>query len=53
MGKNLSPHVWILQDLDTQATHAFDEQHIAQTNAERIVGNRAAAFVGGSEMMIL
>ena len=40
---NSPDHAWLLQDLDTGAEHVFKDEHIAMHNAERIVGNRAAA----------
>lgn len=46
---------WLLQDFDAGDGHGlvFTAEHLAMHAAEKIVGNRSPAFVGGSEGMLL
>jgi hypothetical protein len=48
-----SEYVWVLQNLETGGDACFTAEHLAMHAAEGIVGNRAVAFVGGEERMMI
>lgn len=46
-------YVWVLQQIETGGELCFTSEHLAMQAAERLVGNRAVNFVGGTERMML
>lgn len=48
-----SKYVWVVQNLDWNAHKTFNTRDEAVREAERTVGNRSAANLGGAEEMTL